>query len=185
MNSREFAQIAVACATPSALHLLRLLLTLSFIAISPVITAQSVPSTLLHHAAPRFSRQDISSNKTIQLDAFRGKVVLLSFWATWCAPCLTEMPAFREWQKQYGSRTFQVIGVSMDDEATNVVATIDRLKLFYPVLMGDEELGVAYGGVLGLPVTFLIDRHGRVQARYENADLASMKRDLQRLLDSR
>jgi cytochrome c biogenesis protein CcmG, thiol:disulfide interchange protein DsbE len=78
-----------------------------------------------------------------------------------------------------------VIGVSMDDEAASVVSTIDRLKLTYPVVMGDEHLGAAYGGVLGLPVTFLIDRHGRVQARYENADLVSMKRDLKRLLDSR
>jgi cytochrome c biogenesis protein CcmG/thiol:disulfide interchange protein DsbE len=189
MNSREFVQIAVSRATRFALHFPRvshlLLMALSFIAINPVIAAQSVPSTLVHHAAPNFSRQDIRSSKTIRLDAFRGKVVLLNFWATWCAPCLTEMPAFSEWQKQYGSRTFQVIGVSMDDEAINVVSTVNRLKLTYPVLMGDEHLGAAYGGVLGLPVTFLIDRHGRVQARYENADLVGMKRDLKRLLDSR
>jgi cytochrome c biogenesis protein CcmG, thiol:disulfide interchange protein DsbE len=182
MHSREFAT-RFALHLPQVSHLL--LMTLSFIAINPVITAQSVPSTLAHHAAPNFSRQVVSSNKTIQLEAFRGKVVLLNFWATWCAPCLTEMPAFSEWQKQYGSRTFQVIGVSMDDEATSVISTIDRLKLTYPVVMGDEHLGAAYGGVLGLPVTFLIDRHGRVQARYENADLVSMKRDLKRLLDSR
>jgi cytochrome c biogenesis protein CcmG/thiol:disulfide interchange protein DsbE len=189
MNSREFVQIAVSRATRFALHFPRvghlLLMALSFIAINPVIAAQSVPSTLAHHAAPNFSRQEIRNNKTIRLDAFRGKVVLLNFWATWCAPCLTEMPAFSGWQKQYGSRTFQVIGVSMDDEATNVVSTVNRLKLNYPVLMGDEHLGAAYGGVLGLPVTFLIDRHGRVQARYENADLVGMKRDLKRLLDSR
>jgi peroxiredoxin len=162
-----------------------LALTLSLLVIHPGTAAQAVPSILTHHPAPNFSRQDVSNKKTIRLADFRGKVVLLNFWATWCAPCLTEMPDFRDWQKQYGSSTFQVIGVSMDDEATGVVSTIDRLKLDYPVLMGDEHLGAAYGGVLGLPVTFLIDRKGRVQARYENADLAGMKRDIERLLDSR
>ena len=95
------------------------------------------------------------------------------------------MPAFSEWQKKYGSRTFQVIGVSMDDESTDVVPTIDRMKLNYPILMGDEHLGAAYGGIMGLPVTFLIDRQGRVQARYENVDLVRMKRDLKRLLGLR
>jgi cytochrome c biogenesis protein CcmG, thiol:disulfide interchange protein DsbE len=162
-----------------------LIMTLSFIAISPAIAAQSVPLTLAHHTAPNFSRQDVSNKQTIRLVAFHGKVVLLNFWATWCEPCLTEMPAFNEWQKQYGSHNFQVIGVSMDDAPANVVSTVARLKLNYPVLMGDEHLGAAYGGILGLPVTFLIDRHGRVQARYENADVAIIKRNVQRLLDLR
>jgi cytochrome c biogenesis protein CcmG, thiol:disulfide interchange protein DsbE len=162
-----------------------LAVTLSFIVVNTVIVAQSVPSPLAHHTAPNFSLQDVSNKKIIRLADFRGKVVLLNFWATWCAPCLTEMPTFSEWQKQYGSRIFQVIGVSMDDEATDVVPMIDRLKPVYPVLMGDEHLGAAYGGILGLPVTFLIDRQGRVQARYENADLVNMKRDLERLLGLR
>ena len=171
MNSREFAHL--------------LLMTFSFVAIHPAIVAQSVPSTLSHHAAPNFSRHDISNNNTIQLDSFHGKVVLLNFWATWCAPCLTEMPVFNDWQRQYGSRNFQVIGVSMDDETASVVSTIARLKINYPVLMGDEYLGAAYGGVMGLPVTFLIDRQGRVQARYDDADLPSIKRKVKRLLDLR
>src|ERR1700723_3475047 len=139
-------------------------LALSFTVVNPMVAAQSVTSPLTHHAAPNFSRPDVSNRKTIRLADFRGKVVLLNFWATWCAPCLTEMPAFSEWQKKYGSRTFQVIGVSMDDESTDVVPTIDRMKLNYPILMGDEHLGPAYGGIMGLPGTFLIDRQGSVQA---------------------
>jgi cytochrome c biogenesis protein CcmG/thiol:disulfide interchange protein DsbE len=161
-----------------------LIMTLCTIALGPAITAQSVPSTLLQHTAPDFSLQDLSNNKTIRLVDFRGKVVLLNFWATWCAPCLTEMPAFNQWQKQYGSGNLQVIGVSMDDAPADVVSLVARLKLNYPVVMGDEYLGAAYGGILGLPVTFLIDRRGRVQARYENAEIASIKRNMQRLLES-
>jgi cytochrome c biogenesis protein CcmG/thiol:disulfide interchange protein DsbE len=63
-----------------------------------------------------------------------------------------------------------------------VVATVSRLKLNYPVLMGDEYLGEAYGGVLGLPVTFLIDRDGKIQARYQGASLTQINSDIQKLL---
>jgi cytochrome c biogenesis protein CcmG, thiol:disulfide interchange protein DsbE len=161
-----------------------LVMTLCTILLSPAIAAQSVPSTLVQHTAPNFSLQDLRNKKTIRLVNFRGKVVLLNFWATWCAPCLTEMPAFNQWQKQYGSGNLQVIGVSMDDAPADVVSLVARLKLNYPVVMGDEYLGAAYGGILGLPVTFLIDRRGRVKARFENAEVASIKRDMQRLLES-
>ena len=151
----------------------------------PPLAAQTSTSPLVHRTAPNFSREDLSHEK-IELTSYRGKVVLLNFWATWCAPCLTEMPAFKEWQRQYGSEKFQVIGISMDDAAPEVIATVSRLKLNYPVLMGDEHLGAAYGGVLGLPVTFLIDRHGKIRARYQGAgDLPRIKDDIQSLLTSR
>jgi cytochrome c biogenesis protein CcmG, thiol:disulfide interchange protein DsbE len=135
------------------------------------------------HSAPNFSRPDLSHRKIV-LSSYRGKVVLLNFWATWCEPCLTEMPTFVEWQKQYGSRNFQVIGISMDDAVPEVIATVSRLKLNYPVLMGDEYLGADYGGVLGLPVTFLIDRDGKIQARYQGASLTRINSDIQNLLQS-
>jgi len=136
------------------------------------------------HAAPNFSRPSLD-HRRIVLSSYRGKVVLLNFWATWCEPCLTEMPTFVEWQKQYGSGNFQVIGISMDDADPEVIATVSRLKLNYPVVMGDEYLGAAYGGVLGLPVTFLIDRHGKIQARYQGASLIRINSDIQNLLQSR
>jgi peroxiredoxin len=94
------------------------------------------------------------------------------------------MPTFVEWQKQYGSRNFQVIGISMDDAAPEVIATVSRLKLNYPILMGDEYLGADYGGVLGLPVTFLIDRDGKIRARYQGASLTRIEDDIQNLLQS-
>jgi cytochrome c biogenesis protein CcmG, thiol:disulfide interchange protein DsbE len=135
------------------------------------------------HSAPNFSRADLSHRKIV-LSSYRGKVVLLNFWATWCGPCLTEMPTFAKWQKQYGSVNFQVIGISMDDATPDVIATVSRLKLNYPVLMGDEYLGAAYGGVLGLPVTFLIDREGKIRARYQDASLTRINSDIQKLLQS-
>jgi cytochrome c biogenesis protein CcmG/thiol:disulfide interchange protein DsbE len=139
--------------------------------------------TGIGHAAPNFSRPDLSHRKIV-LSSYRGKIVLLNFWATWCEPCLLEMPTFVEWQKQYGSKDFQVIGISMDDATPEVIATVSRLKLNYPVLMGDEYLGDDYGGVLGLPVTFLIGRDGKIQARYQGDPLTRINNDIQHLLQS-
>lgn len=151
----------------------------------PWLAAQTGTSTRAHRAAPNFTREDLNHKRPIELASYRGKVVLLNFWATWCAPCLTEMPAFDQWQKQYGSDNFQVIGVSMDDAVPGVVTAVARMKLSYPIVMGDEHLGAAYGGIMGLPVTFLIDRQGRLQDRYESTDLTRMKSDIENLLKSR
>ena len=77
------------------------------------------------------------------------------------------MPVFAAWQRQYGPQGFQVIGISMDDDAAPARRLVERLKLNYPVAMGDERLAARYGGVLGLPLTFLIDRDGVVRARFQ------------------
>jgi cytochrome c biogenesis protein CcmG/thiol:disulfide interchange protein DsbE len=159
------------------------LLLLLFSAPLPLAAQTATHGARVGHAAPNFSRAGLDHRK-IALSSYRGKVVVLNFWATWCEPCLTEMPAFMEWQKQYGSENFQVIGISMDDATPEVIATVSRLKLNYPVLMGDEYLGAAYGGVLGLPVTFLIDRDGKIRARYEGASLTRINSDIQNLLQS-
>jgi len=132
--------------------------------------------------APNFSRVDLD-HKHVNLSAYRGKVVLLNFWATWCAPCLSEVPRFAEWQQKYGPRGLQVVGVSMDDEEPPVRAFYQKHGLNYPVVMGDETLGELYGGVLGLPVTFLIDRNGKIRFKHEGVtDLEIIKSEIQKLL---
>lgn len=119
--------------------------------------------SLLHKQAPAFVLKDLSQ-KNLDLAAFRGKVVLLNFWATWCAPCQVEMPRFVQWQSQYGPRGLQIIGISMDDDPALARRLCAKLKVNYPVAMGDEKIGELYGGILGLPVTFLIDANGEIQA---------------------
>jgi thiol-disulfide isomerase/thioredoxin len=133
-------------------------------------------TSLLHQEAPSFVRPDLSG-KQVDLAAFRGKVVLLNFWATWCAPCRVELPRFAAWQTRYGSAGLQVIAVSMDDDPALARTAADRLHLNFPVVQGDEELGTRYGGVLGLPITFLIGRDGKVIARIQGAtDLHALER---------
>jgi thiol-disulfide isomerase/thioredoxin len=123
------------------------------------------------------------NGKRVDLHAYRGKVVLLDFWATWCAPCQLEMPRFVAWQKQYGPRGLRVIGISMDDDPELARKLYKKLRLNYPVMMGNEKVGELYGGVLGLPVTFLIDSRGEVRAQFQGeTDLNAMEEQLKALL---
>lgn len=139
-------------------------------------------TSLLQKPAPAFVRSDLA-HQSVSLAALRGKVVLLTFWATWCAPCQMEIPHFIAWQKQYGPQGLQIIGVSMDDDDVPVRSLVKKHGLNYPVLMGDEKLGLAYGGVLGLPVTFLIDREGVVRQRFQGeTDPAKMEAAMVRLV---
>ena len=138
--------------------------------------------TMLHHRAPEFARTGLDG-KRVDLNAYRGKVVLLDFWATWCAPCQLEMPHFAAWQAQYAAQGLQVIGISMDDDAAAARAVVTKLRLNYPVAMGDAKLGERYGGVLGLPLTFLIDRHGVVRAEFQGeAKLNAIETEMKALL---
>ena len=116
--------------------------------------------------APDFVRDDLA-NKPVRLSGYHGKLVLLNFWATWCPPCREEMPAFSKWQRDYGSERLQILGVSMDDDVTSVKEFLNKHPVSYPIVMGDAKLAETFGGVLGLPVSFLIDEQGRVVARYQ------------------
>jgi len=142
-------------------------------------------SSLLNKPAPTFALTDLN-RQPLRLSSLRGKVVLLNFWAAWCAPCQVEMPTFTNWQRQYRSQGLQIIGISMDDDSALARRVVARLKLNYPVAAGDERLGTRYGGVLGLPLTFLIDRSGIVRARFQGeSDLHSIESQLKLLLSQR
>ncbi len=138
--------------------------------------------SLLDKPAPGFTLTDLNG-QPLRLASFRGKVVLLNFWATWCAPCQVEMPVFTKWRERYGPQGLEVVGISMDDDSAPVRRLVGRLKLDYRVAMGDARLGARYGGVLGLPLTFLVDRRGIVRARFQGeTDLRTMERRLNALL---
>lgn len=115
--------------------------------------------------APDFELKSLDG-KQVRLSDFRGKAVLLNFWATWCAPCKIEMPWFVDLQKQYATQGLQVIGVAMDDSGEDTIAKFAKeMGVNYPVLVGKEAVGDAYGGVEFLPTTFIIDRQGKVVER--------------------
>ena len=140
--------------------------------------------SLVGRRAPEFVRRDLTGHN-LDLARLHGKVVLLNFWATWCAPCQIEMPLFVRWQQQYGPQQLAVIGISMDDDSEPVRRMIHAQNIDYPVAMGNAALGERYGGVLGLPLTFLIDRNGIVRAKFQGeTDPGKIETSLRNLLDS-
>jgi thiol-disulfide isomerase/thioredoxin len=116
--------------------------------------------------APDFALTDIYTGKIVRLADFRGKAVLLNFWATWCPPCKVEIPWFIELQNQYGPQGLAVIGVAMDDAGRDKIEKFgNEMRINYIVLQGTETVANAYGGVESLPTTFYIDREGRIVSR--------------------
>lgn len=138
-----------------------------------------------HRPAPDFTLPLIDGGQ-LRLSSYRGKVVLLDFWATWCVPCREETPHFVELQQKYGNQGLQIIGVSMDDSLEPVRTFYKQFHMNYPVVMGTADVGGAYGGVLGLPIAFLIDREGRIYAKHIGAtDAAVFEKDIATLLQTR
>ena len=133
-------------------------------------------------AAPNFTLED-STGASVSLSAYKGKVVLLDFWATWCHGCQTEIPWYVEFQNRYKSRGLAAIGVSMDDDGwKSVKPFLQQNKLNYPVVIGNQALAKVYG-VDALPVTLLIDRQGKIVRTHAGmVDKSSFEHEIQALL---
>ena len=111
--------------------------------------------------APDFDLASLDG-KRVKLSDFRGKAVLLNFWATWCTPCKEEMPWFVDLQKKYGNDGLVVVGVAMDDSETPKIAQFTgEMGVNYPVLLGTDKVSEDYGNVAYLPTSFYIDRDGK------------------------
>ena len=108
---------------------------------------------------------------TATLDQYKGKVVLVNFWATWCDPCKTEIPWLIDFNHKYGPKGLVILGVAMDDEGKKVVEPWVKAKHFdvngqqqtmdYPILLGNDKIADRFGGILGLPTSMLYSRDGR------------------------
>jgi peroxiredoxin len=131
-------------------------------------SSSTVPATSAadRKAAPNFAVAD-ANGAQVKLSDYKGKVVLLNFWATWCGPCKIEIPWFIELEKTYKNRGFATLGVSMDDDGWKVVKPfIAQQAINYPVMVGNDRVAELYGGIDSLPTTFLIDREGRIASRH-------------------
>lgn len=114
---------------------------------------------------PDFNLPAVSTGKEVKLSSFKGKVVLLDFWATWCPPCRMEIPHFVGLQKEYGNKDFTVIGVSLDQKGESVVKPfMQQWKINYPVVIDSSgEVQASYGGIRSIPTTVLIGKNGEVR----------------------
>ena len=116
--------------------------------------------------APDFTLSDIYGAKK-SLSDFKGKVIILDFWATWCPPCKAEIPHFIELYKEYRNQGLEIIGVALDWNAQRVVAPfVQERGINYTVLLGKKDVTDLYGGIMSIPTTFIIDRNGGIRKRY-------------------
>jgi peroxiredoxin len=115
-----------------------------------------------------FTLKDMN-NKDVRLAAFKGKVIVLDFWATWCGPCKLEIPGFVDMQAKYGVRGLQMIGVSVDDKLEQLKPYVAEYKMNYPVLqgLGHDDVQDAFGPIWGIPTTVVIGRDGKICRKHQ------------------
>lgn len=111
--------------------------------------------------APDFELKTLDG-KPVKLSSFRGKAVLLNFWATWCGPCKIETPWFVDFYKQYRPQGLEIVGVAMDSGHEEIPQFVKEMNINYTIVEGTEQVSDAYGGLDGYPVTFFIDRNGKI-----------------------
>lgn len=128
---------------------------------APACPANAKPANL------NYTLKDLN-DKPVRLADYKGKVILLDFWATWCIPCKTEIPWFSEFQTRYAPNGLQVLGVSVDDPLDKLVPYARELKMNYPVLQGlhQDAFQDAYGPMWGIPVTVVISRDGKICGKH-------------------
>jgi thiol-disulfide isomerase/thioredoxin len=131
-------------------------------------------SPLKGKPAPEFALEDLSGKK-VSLASYKGKAVLINFWATWCGPCKIETPWLIELRNQYAAQGFEVLGVSTDDidrddrqklsdEKKEIARSVEEMRIPYPVLIDGDSLSKPYGGLDAMPTSFFVDRNGTIVA---------------------
>lgn len=136
--------------------------------------AQTTLTPLVGKPAPGFSLEDLKGRK-VSLADYKGKAVLINFWATWCGPCKIETPWLIDLRNQYSSKGFEILGISTDDidrsdpkafgqEKKEIADFVDRMHMPYPVLIDGDSLSKPYGGLDAMPTSIFVDREGKIVA---------------------
>jgi peroxiredoxin len=134
-----------------------------FVMLAALLIIQPAAQADQAKSAPEFALKDLA-RRTVKLSDYRGKVVLINFWATWCAPCHAEMPELVKWQKQYEGRGLQIIGITYPPaKIVNVRKAVKRHAINYTVLLGTRRVAALYDVGEVLPVTIILDREGRIR----------------------
>jgi cytochrome c biogenesis protein CcmG/thiol:disulfide interchange protein DsbE len=131
--------------------------------------------------APDFTLPDINDNK-LSLSKFKGKIVILNFWATWCPPCKKEIPELNKIYAEYKDKGIEIIGITLD-KPEKVKEFMEKQNIDYPVVIGSREISKDYGNIVSIPTLFIIDKQGRIYKKnigFKGGD--ALEKDLKELL---
>ena len=132
-------------------------------------------------SAPVFSGTDLLTGQTVSLEAYRGKVIFIDFWASWCPPCILSMPAYDRLRSELGTEQFEIIAINVDENTQDGLEFLIDNPVTYPVLADPEgEIGIPYG-IRSLPISFLLDKDGtivRTYRGYKPGDELEIKEDI-------
>lgn len=143
-----------------------------------------VSTTYSSTRMPAFILPDAVNGKEVNSEVFTGKALLLTFFATWCPPCIEEVPTLVELQNKYGDEGFSVIGLSVDRGGVKAVKRlIEKKSINYPVVMADSRIMEDFGGIYGIPVAFLVNKKGNVVKKYTGyIPKSTLEKDLRKVL---
>ena len=138
-----------------------LFLIIVFLSFTQLFAQRKIENQTSSNKAPNFTLEDLNG-KNVKLSDFKGKVVIINFWATWCPPCKAEIPDFIELYKTYQKKGLVILGIALDNKE-KVVKFVKDNGINYPVLMGNQEVSNLYGGISGIPTSFVVDRKGIIK----------------------
>lgn len=156
--------------------------------ISPIVTLcllLTINSASAAAKMPAFSLPDAVTGATVTSANFSGKTLLITFFATWCPPCMQEVPTLIELHQQFSKDNFSVVGLSVDQGGADVVAKlVEKRSINYPVLMADEDTTNNFGGVAGIPTSFLVNKEGNVVKKYPGyVPHAVLEKDIKKIMN--
>ena len=144
------------------------------------VSAISVGDTV-----PSFKARTIDGSKSVSLDEYRGKVVLVDFWASWCPPCLKSLPKYNDLRREIGTTNFEIVAINVDENTEDAKKFLQKHPVSYPVAKDPKGILPGVFGVKAMPTSYLVDKNGVVQyvhAAFKDGDIEKIKKEIEKLI---
>lgn len=145
----------------------------------------SVSAISVGETVPSFKARTIDGSKSLALEDYRGKVVLLDFWASWCPPCLKSLPKYNDLRREIGTANFEIVAINVDENTDDARKFLQKHPVSYPIAKDPKGILPGVFGVKAMPTSYLIDQNGVVQyvhAAFKEGDIEKIKVEIQKLI---